>query len=175
MPLLLETYFFTSVDITANPKYKRKEEPFQSCDVSLGGEVHLISETKIGVRLNITIETSDDLPYEIDLQMFGGFVLEDGDLRQDIDQGSAREAVQTYKESTLGILYSGAREFVAGVTARQPWGPFMLPAIYPREIDLPIRVAEEISELIKAAGPKEEPQVRPRTRSGKSAKAKRAK
>lgn len=175
MPLLLDTYFFSSVEITANAKYKRKEDPIQSCDVSLSGEVHVISETKIGFRLNITIEASDDLPYEIDLQMFGGFVLEDGDLRKDIDQGFIREAIQTYKESALGILYSGAREFVAGITARQPWGTFMLPAIYPRAVDLPIRVAKEVSELIEAASPKKGAQVRRRTRSGKSTKATSAK
>ncbi|HET6805982.1 MAG TPA: hypothetical protein VFH59_11140 [Frateuria sp.] len=148
MSLQLETCFYTSVEVDANPGYREADHKVE-CKVEINGELNFVNAHRLGASLSIAIAESDGMPYDIALFMFAGFTIHDDTLAQFANAGMLERALDQYKNSAVSICYGAAREFVLMVTGRQPWGPFTLPVVYPSTIELAITLGDEVKGLAK--------------------------
>ncbi len=124
-PLQLNQYFFPRISCETNPNFK---DPIPKGKNKL--EVKVQSNNapnKDNIRdwrviLDIQVFSNDkSAPYKLDLQVTGFFEV---DPRYPEDKIS-----ELIRITGVSILYSGAREFVLGITSRGPWGPLLLPTL----------------------------------------------
>ncbi|MFZ5510782.1 MAG: hypothetical protein ACOZCP_12085 [Pseudomonadota bacterium] len=125
-PLRLEQYFFTEIQVRANPDFKpagtlvgshvdvrsnagviedRTDHYFVDCVVSL-------DETK-----------SENPPYFFRVNAFGILNASDPDLTDDV----AKQHL--VRSAGAQVLIGAIRELVAELTSRGPWGVFVVPII----------------------------------------------
>ena len=123
-PLQLEVYDFHKVSLLANEGFDRENQPPDN--VKLGIQTSSNEDlTRWRIVLDITSVTDEDEPvpaYEIDLRCVGIFKA----INPEGDKDDIAKIVMVNGGS---ILYSAAREYLLGVTARAMWGPFMLPTV----------------------------------------------
>lgn len=150
MTLQLDRYFFTSVEVSANPSYipKKSEE---SVEVVIEGEASVRSDTQIFLNFSINVPEEPTSPYSINLFIFGAFSIDGDSFESYARQGLLDSALKGIKQSALGILYSASREVVLQLTSRQPWGPYTMPIIYPSSVELEIKLPDSLKALAAEA------------------------
>lgn len=146
-PLQLNQYFFSRINCEVNPNYKvphpndgnKLEVKVQSTIAS-----HKNNIRDWSVILDIQIFSYDkSAPYKLDLQVTGFF-----EIVSDYPEDKIRGLIRI---TGVSILYSGAREFVLGITSRGPWGPLLLPTISFIEPNHPEEPKTKKSRKIKKA------------------------
>ena len=124
-PLRLETYYFTSVSVSADPCYEPKEgiTPTVTIDTDVGLGQHSDDPKWWMVTLGVHAKSPGEkpIPYNMDLEVVGFFRVE-----PEVEKGKAPLLVQA---NGAAILYSAAREFLLTITGRGPWPPIALPTV----------------------------------------------
>lgn len=124
-PLLLKSYYITNVKIDVIQNHNSEKEYILSTD-DIDITVKFLTNKKFPgvwqVQLHIKHkpEEKSNIPYAFSLSMAGFF-----------------EVIKTYPKDKVGrlleldapaMLYSAAREFIAIITGRGPWGEMILPS-----------------------------------------------
>lgn len=124
-PLRLRQYFFTKIYCEADPNYKSpQQDAGTQHEVKVQSNVAPRKDNDRDWRVILDIHVSSlekPAPYQLDLQVTGFF-----EVLPDFPDDKVKELIRITGAS---ILYSGAREFVLGITSRGPWAPVLLPAI----------------------------------------------
>lgn len=124
-PLQLKQYFFSRINCEADQNYKDSHPKVgDKLEVKVRSDVapHRDSLRDWRVILDIQVFSPDKpAPYKLDLQVTGFFEVLSG-----YPENKIRELIRITGAS---ILYSGAREFILGITSRGPWGPVQLPTL----------------------------------------------
>jgi len=133
----LETFFYPRLAVESNPEFKVKlgSHSFPEID----GQLIFESKQAFMCNMSLSIDNSveNNSPYDISLQIFARFKCDKPlDLKPNVDQFLPSQELHVLKTAVIGILVGGLREFVATITARQPWGPFILPTVDSNSIDL---------------------------------------
>lgn len=129
-PLELKKYFFSHVQVSADPQYEPSEEEITP-EFNVRVTVNRDDDHDIyQVTLEITAEPEDEnirIPYAIHLVTVGLFSVDDG----------WPDHEKLLKVNGASILYSAAREFIITITSRGPWPAVILPTIsfLPRKED----------------------------------------
>lgn len=122
-PLKLNRYFFPKLNITANPKHDPSGNKMGSKvtnKVSFYRGDDATSTLIADITITVPLDEGDNPPYSIDVTVFGTAELPDNNLETPISLAAM--------EATLAqVLYGAAREMVQLMTARGPWGEFVLP------------------------------------------------
>jgi preprotein translocase subunit SecB len=122
-PLLLETHFFTKVQVEANPDYQPQEHEPEIEGIETVVELAQHREEPQRWQVKLIIRTAAakaaKLPYTLELHALGFF-------RVDPEIEAARQP-KLVQANGAAILYSSAREFLLMVTGRGPWPPIYLP------------------------------------------------
>ena len=124
-PLQLKQYFFTKINCEADLNYKDPNpKAGNKLEVKVRSNIapRKDNEKDWRVILDINVSSPDKpMPYKLDLQVTGFFEVVTG-----YPENKVRELIRITGAS---LLYSGAREFVLGITSRGPWVPVLLPTI----------------------------------------------
>jgi len=124
-PLRLRQYFFTKIHFEAVSNYKNPHpDAANQYEVKVQSTVGPRKDNDRDWRVILDLHVSSlekSAPYQLDLQVTGFF-----EVLPDFPDDKVKELIRITGAS---ILYSGAREFVLGITSRGPWGPVLLPAI----------------------------------------------
>jgi preprotein translocase subunit SecB len=121
-PLQVKHYFIESFQITAIKAFDRKKAVKNIEDILKSDTKYLVNKTNPKswqVQLNILLkpDISDNIPYEFNLSLVGFF---------EIDDPKQKDIVYI---NAPAMLYSAAREIIASITGRGPWGSVILPSI----------------------------------------------
>lgn len=121
-PLQLKYYFIESFQITAQKAYDRKKSGKNMTDILKSDTKFLANKANPKlwqVKLNILCkpDISDNVPYEFNLSLVGFF---------EVDDPKQKDIVYI---NAPAMLYSAAREIIASITGRGPWGSVILPSI----------------------------------------------
>lgn len=117
------------------------------------------SEFCVNVRIEIEPKDRKD-PYEIKIHAFGTFV-----FAEDLNSGpellgkelaDRLNSFSHYRANAIQILYGAAREILAGITSRAPWGVALLPVVMIDGDDCDLKLSPEIMNRIS---PPEAPQA----------------
>lgn len=123
-PLQLRQYFFTQIECNANPDYDPTGNTMGSkvdCKFAVNPVDGQADALGIELVAWLDAETSENSPYTFKISAYG--VL-------NIAPGTPLEAaMQLAHLSGAQILVGAAREEIARITSRGPWGAFMLPII----------------------------------------------
>jgi preprotein translocase subunit SecB len=124
-PLQLEGYFYNRVLCEIDPDYNNKKK---GKEIKLGLTVkNTIAHQHKNPRswkviLDIDVKSPNKtVPYRVELQLVGFFK-----VAQDVPENKIESHIRITGAS---ILYSGAREFLLGITSRGPYTPLSLPTI----------------------------------------------
>jgi preprotein translocase subunit SecB len=124
-PLRLKQYFFTKINCEADLNYKNPQpEAGNKYEVQVRSNVAPRKDNDRDWRVILDIQASSpdkSVPYKLDLQVTGFFK-----VAEDYPEDKVSEFIRITGSS---ILYSGAREFLLGITSRGPWAPVLLPTI----------------------------------------------
>lgn len=141
-PLQLEGYFIREFSFVLRPGldnvqtamqqglHIQPSELFNPDDITFyiqaGGSPHLQDPSRTMAVLEIRTDNPPErrVPYDFRIVMVGFFKILQTD--QSVDQKNLERVV---KINSASILYSAAREFIAGVTGRGPLPAIILPAI----------------------------------------------
>jgi len=125
IPLQLDEYYFTRVNIEANLDFELDDKDDDSlildsqCDL----EVFQNKEEKRRwqIRLNFKPKNTDtkSYPYKIDIQVIGFF-----NVSENVEEEKAPYLVRA---NGTAILYSALREFILLITGRGPWPSVTIP------------------------------------------------
>jgi preprotein translocase subunit SecB len=120
LPLRLERYFFPHQEVRANPAHERGGKLHNQVNVNAG--VGAVEGRKGAFAIDLTISLDEDKsenpPYFFTINAFGILVAEG-----DSDIANAQELARLIGSQ---LLIGAARERLADLTARGPWGQFLL-------------------------------------------------
>jgi len=124
-PVRLDEYFFPIQEIKANPKHTPGEVHTVNTQI-LRGIKKVSDETEdqdaaysVELRIRTDEKQSSNLPYFLDLSVYGVFFVNTDSLDN--------TQINALIESTgVSVLFGAARERVASMTSRAPWGTFHL-------------------------------------------------
>lgn len=130
IPLRLNNYFFSRVQVVAKEEYAtiQKDNPSPAdVDIRIGIEVGKnqddLSLYKMKLSIGPLTPKSGIVPYDIDIQVIGSF-----SISPDVQlETEAMDHLVHINGSSM--LYSAAREYVMIVTGRGPYGPYQLPTV----------------------------------------------
>lgn len=125
-PFHLETYFFVHQEVRANPEHNTEVEAnvFVTQMVNVSAVDDLPDNRKrFTVELVIKLDEKDSVnsPYFFTLGTYGIFGLED-----EVDFPTDEERAIALQSGAVQILVGAARERIASLTARGPWGAHIL-------------------------------------------------
>jgi preprotein translocase subunit SecB len=124
IPLQLERYFFPHQEVRANPDYHSDGRPegsgFQT-KVTISPIENCPGAFAIEAEIVLDESVSGNQPYFFKIIVFGIFHVA-GELPREIAQ-------QILASSGVNLLVGAARERLAEMTSRGPWGPFFLSPI----------------------------------------------
>lgn len=124
-PLRLERYFYPHVVCKANLNYNpqgRNSVSRLRIDAQTTTSRHVEDPRRWQLILDLkTSRSGTSIPYHFELKVVGFF-----EVAPDFPMEKAEELVRVTGSS---ILYSGAREFILGITSRGPWGSVSLPTM----------------------------------------------
>jgi len=153
MFIQLDTYFYPRVNISSNPAFKRDEkDPCIDSEISINLTGHLLfsSQREFMADIELTLENASDsnTPYEIEISVFGHFRAdEDLGINSSKDHQPIEPAkFSAIRSSVVSMLVGGLREQVATITARQPWGVFLLPSINVGSFKFNMALVGELAE-----------------------------
>ncbi|MHB1099534.1 MAG: hypothetical protein ACYCZR_08275 [Burkholderiales bacterium] len=123
IPLQLRQYFFTKIECNANPEYNPAGNLRGTHITPKFGSNLLDGQNAIAIECAISVDrdASENVPYFFEIAAFG--VL---DIMPDTPQELALNYAQV---PGIQILVGAIRESLAGITARGPWGSFVIPMI----------------------------------------------
>lgn len=120
-PLVVESYFFPHVNVTADPQYKPtgQAEKTPHFDIKVSAEDSPQNGIRqVVVEIYSAAENEDEhQAYTVDLVCIGLFKV----------APDYPEPEKLLRISGAAMLYSAAREFLLTITSRGPWGALTLP------------------------------------------------
>ena len=152
-PLQLEELIYEIVHVVARKGHRASGEHRQRLEnhLEFGQNRDVPGLWRVGLGVKILPEKDEpEPPYDIDMQCVGFFR-----VHPDYPQDRAGKLVAVTGAS---ILYSGVRDFVMTISARGPWGPFMLPTtsfidVEPKAEDSLDTIAAAILATLREQGP----------------------
>ncbi len=125
-PLQLKRYFLTEICMTATPYFDpQKDHRYEfnnlqnSVDIKKDG--HHPLAWQVILALKYIPKPNENVPYGFNLKIDGFF---------QVDPKWPQSKVETLVNiNAPAVLYGAAREILAQVTSRGPWGPLLLPAV----------------------------------------------
>lgn len=135
-PFQLQQSEFPTIELRANANIDQKRVS-EELPVSVSG---LVSYDGDGIHFAaLTIQQdSKEYAYSLKIQVFTSFR---------IDADAARDMFSPYNPAVVGvnvirILYSGAREMLAVVSSRAPYGAAVLPTLFIESSDITLEMEE---------------------------------
>lgn len=132
-PVRLNRYFFTKLQVTANPTHNPGGNKIGSKVITKAAYFRAEESPSTFIAelsISVSLDDGDNPPYSIEVGVFG--IAELDDKQSDLVPPPAIEA------TLAQVLYGAAREMVQILTARGPWGEFLLPLLV-----LPPRVEKD--------------------------------
>ncbi|MDQ7010640.1 MAG: hypothetical protein Q9M29_02350 [Mariprofundaceae bacterium] len=150
-PLAVEHYFFTRIDIRANPGFDPEAD---ECEMQLDTDIGFlrdaddVSRWQVTLSLSLGDKESERCPYQGSMEVVGLFRLPPvtGD---DEHETKARRIIGA---NAPALLFSAAREMFLIVCGRGPWPAPQWPTVHFRDT---IPVKEKERELVKAKAGKD--------------------
>jgi len=147
-PLQLKQYFFTKINCEADLTFKKPPKNAETkLEVQVQSTISPHKDNKRDWRVILDIQAfspDKSVPYKLDLQVTGFFKVAEG-----YPEDKLSEFIRITGSS---ILYSGAREFLLGITSRGPWAPVLLPTISFMEPNQRVEPKSTKSRKTKEAG-----------------------
>lgn len=121
-PLRLDEYFFPVFEVAANPEYVQGTPDSGRLNVATHAGALEDGPGRYFARCDIesTAESAAGARYRLRVQCFGAFTA------PSLPADAAVALVQT---AGATLLVGAAREAIAGITARAPWGALLLPLV----------------------------------------------
>ena len=129
LPLRLKRYFFPLSHVEANPAYK--PDGHNEFDLETRLTSHFDPKSGIfAAQLIVTLGDNEDenleSPYFFQVAAYAGFEPAEGTEIDVLDPDTMRELLAT---EGFKILAGAIREHLASLTARGPWGEYILPVL----------------------------------------------
>lgn len=126
-PLQLERTFYDYVRVAAQRDHTPSDDVDESIEVKVDLRTAQLKESpdRWNVVADISIARREEgpvPPYVVKLRCWSVFRM----MQPDLDEADALKLAAVTGGS---IVYSGAREYLAMLTARGPWGAFVLPVV----------------------------------------------
>lgn len=119
--LQLKNYFFTLVNVEANPSFVPSADNTVGIDVKSNANISVNNDDaslyQVQLDLIILPQEGKTIPYNVELKAVG-FLEVTGDSPD-------KEGIVSTQGAA--ILYSASREFLLGIMFRGPWPPILLP------------------------------------------------
>jgi preprotein translocase subunit SecB len=123
-PPQLDRYFFPYQEVRANPEHDANEN-WSGTKVKANVNCFPVDEgvNTFAVELVVSSddESSENPPYFFNIQVFGYLVVE-----SEIELATAQRIAEA---TGTTVLVGAIREHLASLTARGPWGTFLLPVL----------------------------------------------
>lgn len=116
--LQLKSYFFPKVDVEANPKFKPRQNA-ETFAPKVTPKTLVNKKDPLDYQITLEICSEPGGPYNYTLHAVGFFRADES-----YPEDKRPQAVVINGSS---MLYTAAREFLATVTGRGPWGAVILP------------------------------------------------
>ncbi len=129
-PIRLLDQHYDRVSVEAAPDHVPGEGPGWELRTTVTLRQNPENERTWVVFLEITLGQEDGkprVPYELQARAVGAF--------ETHPKLAAEDAAKLVAVTGTSILYSGLRDFLATITARGPWGPFLLPTVSFRDLE----------------------------------------
>lgn len=123
-PIRLLEQHYDGISVKAVQGHRPGEGPGWKLQTTISLRQNPDQDRIWAVLLEITLGQEEDrpaIPYEIAAHATGTFEVHPG--------VPAEEMAKLIAINGTSILYSGLRDFIATITARGPWGPFLLPTV----------------------------------------------
>lgn len=123
-PIRLLEQHYNRISAEAVPEHRSEEDAGWLLKTTISLRQNPDHDRIWAILLEVTLEQEENrpsIPYEISAQTTGTF-----EIHADIP---AEEIPKMLGINGVSILYSGLRDFVATITARGPWGVFLLPTV----------------------------------------------
>lgn len=125
-PLQLERYFFPEQNVRGNPEYESKSGNSDT-RIQIAERISPVANRKNAIVAEIVVsldeENSDNPPYFFSISVFGTFVCNE-ELAED-----PKEMMRVATGVGKHMLIGAARERLASLTSRGPWGAVYLPPV----------------------------------------------
>lgn len=123
-PLQLESYLFPVVKVVAQKEHLDNEGDEYPFDLKVKNAISGPDEDggyHVGLSIDVTDAEGAVAPYAISLEVVGTFTVVSGFPEE--------EREKLLQINGCSMLFGMAREFLMSITARGPWGGFMLPTV----------------------------------------------
>ena len=125
-PLLLDHYFVTEIKLVAHSNYDTKKHHKYHID-NLRSDVKFLTNEKypnvwqVPLTLKYIPQAGENVPYTFTINIIGFF---------EVDEKWPKAKIGSLvRINAPAILYSAAREIVASLSGRGPWGSVLLPSV----------------------------------------------
>jgi preprotein translocase subunit SecB len=125
-PLQLKYYFVTDLLIKARHDYNLEKDrkydikDFHS-DIKYSKKKEYPRIRQVSLKLLYKPQKNDNMPYEFNINVIGFF-----EISSKLPESEVENMVGF---NAPAMLYSAAREIIANISGRGPWGPFLLPTV----------------------------------------------
>lgn len=125
-PLQLRQYFVTEIRITARRQFKAKEGWAYNVQ-NLGSDIKCHKHDKetgkwrVALRLRYNSRPDENVPYDFSIAIVGLFEV--------LEKWPTAKAKSLVCINAPAMLYSAAREIIAMISGRGPWGTMLLPSM----------------------------------------------
>ena len=125
-PLQLKHYFITELHITACQNYNfNKDKKYDiknfHSEVKYFKKKNYPEMRQVQLKLQYKPLEKENMPYEFSINIVGFF-----EIVSELPESKLKILVSF---NAPAMLYSAAREIIANVSGRGPWGPFLLPTV----------------------------------------------
>jgi len=126
VPLQLKHYFVTDLNIKVCNGYDfEKDQKYDIKDFHSDTEYFKKKEypqiRQVRIKLKYKPKKNDNMPYEFSINVIGFFEID--------SKLPASKIEPLIRFNAPAMLYSAAREIIANVSGRGPWGPFLIPTV----------------------------------------------
>jgi hypothetical protein len=148
----LKSLTFPHVYCSANGDFDRAEAQ----TILPAVEANAFTRDGHGFAINLVVNWGTPgkaAPYDVQIHAFGSFELaadkldvssaDEADIRRSLDE------VMSLKGNAVQVVYGAAREMVATVSSRGPWGTIYLPIYMIDEGSCPLHVGHDLSKRLR--------------------------
>jgi hypothetical protein len=96
----------------------------------------------------VTLDDAQErnLPYDLEVHVYGNFATdEDMNINPGQEEFMPIDNLRAVRATAGGLLIGALREFVATITARQPWGPYFIPTMKVSELRFDVHFTDELA------------------------------
>ncbi len=136
-PFQLKTIVYPEISIKAYELFD--EESQELSDPPCVNFKIYTSEENYFIGMSLQVASGDSSPYDIHITAVGHFLFETEEVEGLTEKRTKEMKIEMIAASAPNMLYSSARDYLATLTARAPWGAYVLPSIYISDSDIQLQ------------------------------------